>query len=107
MFLKLFIADVKMIFRNRQSFFWALMFPLMFTFIFGFFFGNSSSAGNVAYLDNANNEISQSLRSTMDQSGLFKINDTYSSVDDIKSAVKNSKISARKKFRISISWFMW
>ncbi|OGD65947.1 hypothetical protein A2215_04075 [Candidatus Berkelbacteria bacterium RIFOXYA2_FULL_43_10] len=94
MFLKLFIADVKMIFRNRQSFFWALMFPLMFTFIFGFFFGNSSSAGNVAYLDNANNEISQSLRSTMDQSGLFKINDTYSSVDDIKSAVKNSKISA-------------
>lgn len=94
MFLKLFIANVKMILRNRQSFFWALMFPLMFTFIFGFFFGNSSSAGNVALLDNADNEISQSLRLAMDKSGLYKINDTYSSENDIKDAIKNSKISA-------------
>lgn len=35
--LKLFIADIKMLFRNRQALFWSLAFPLIFTIVFGFF----------------------------------------------------------------------
>jgi ABC-2 type transport system permease protein len=37
MFGRLFVADAKMIVRNRQSLFWALIFPIMFTAIFGLF----------------------------------------------------------------------
>jgi ABC-2 type transport system permease protein len=34
---RLFLADLKMIFRNRQALFWALAFPIMFATIFGLF----------------------------------------------------------------------
>jgi ABC-2 type transport system permease protein len=34
---KLFAASVKMLYRDRQSLFWALMFPIIFTVVFGLF----------------------------------------------------------------------
>lgn len=37
MFGRLFAADLKMIFRNRQALFWAIAFPIMFATIFGLF----------------------------------------------------------------------
>jgi len=34
---KLFIADLKMLLRNKQALFWSLFFPLIFTFVFDLF----------------------------------------------------------------------
>ena len=37
MLVHLIIADLKMIYRNRQALFWAMAFPLIFVTIFGLF----------------------------------------------------------------------
>ena len=69
--IKLFIADLKLTIRNRQSLFWMLMFPLMFTFIFGFFFGKGSvSAGTIALINQSNTPIAQSMEKAMDEKEL-------------------------------------
>ena len=71
---KLFVADLKMLSRNRQSLFWSLMFPLMFTVIFGFFFGGSTtSVGNVELVNNSNTEIAVGLEKALNSTDLFKI----------------------------------
>lgn len=34
---KLFIASIKMLYRDKQALFWALAFPVIFTVVFGLF----------------------------------------------------------------------
>ena len=34
---KLFVASVKMLYRDRQALFWAMAFPVIFTVVFGLF----------------------------------------------------------------------
>lgn len=91
--LKLFLANLKMITRNRQALFWSFMFPLLFTFIFGFFFGKSNRAGTVAIIDQANNKMSQTLVTTLDKAELFKIK-TETDIEKAKSDIKKSTISS-------------
>jgi ABC-2 type transport system permease protein len=71
----LFVANLKMMVRGRQSLFWALAFPLMFTVIFGFFFGNgnSGSGGRVALINDSSTEIAQSFEKAITASDVFKI----------------------------------
>ena len=89
----LFIADLKMMFRNRQAIFWSFMFPLMFTFIFGFFFGKNTSIGTVDLINKSQTELSQNLTTFLDESKVFKINKT-DNFDNSKDQLKNGKISA-------------
>lgn len=91
---KLFIADLKMLFRNRQSAFWALMFPLMFTFIFGFFFGKNSTTGNIILINRSNTQIAESLQKAISDSNLFTIQTGYTDVDVAKTQVEKSKVAA-------------
>ncbi|MFA6423613.1 MAG: ABC transporter permease [Patescibacteria group bacterium] len=92
--LKLFLTDLKMMLRNRQAFFWSLMFPLMFTGIFGLFFGgNSSIAGSIVIKNNSKTELAQNLEKTLVDSKVFDIkNET--NVDTAKELVKKGQLSA-------------
>lgn len=92
--LKLLIADIKMIFRNRQSTMWALAFPLVFTCIFGFFFGENSSNGNLIIINNSNSEIAKNLDQAVTDSKLFTIKTDVTSVDEARDLVKNGKVAA-------------
>jgi len=90
---KLFLADLKMMSRNRQALLWVFMFPLMFTFIFGFFFGKNSSAGTIGLINNSNSELSGSIEKSLIDSNLFnvvKIADETTA----KEQIKKTKISA-------------
>ena len=92
--LKLFLADLKMMFRNRQSLFWSIAFPLMFTIIFGFFFGGTNtSVGTVALINNSKTELAQNLEKTMTDSGLFKIK-KETDENSAKDELKKSQITA-------------
>jgi len=92
--LKLFLADLKMIFRNRQYSFWAIMFPLMFTFIFGFFFGNkAASGGNIIFINKSNAPVAESLQKAMEQSGQFNINTSYDDLSEARKQVENNKVA--------------
>ncbi len=91
--LKLFLADLKMVVRNRQSLFWALMFPLIFTFIFGFFFGNNTNLGTIAVVNKSKSEIASGLVSAIEKSELYVVN----KADELlvaKDEIKKAKISA-------------
>ena len=57
----LFIANLKMIYRNRQALFWALVFPLLFVVIFGLFQFDQPPTVDLAIVDHAGDELSESL----------------------------------------------
>lgn len=90
--LKLFLADIKMMLRNRQAFFWMLMFPLMFTFIFGFFFGKSTTVGTIAVINQSQTELSQKVEQSIKDSGLFTISNEKDT-ETAKSQIKKNKLS--------------
>jgi ABC-2 type transport system permease protein len=93
MLLKLFLADLRMITRNRQALFWSFMFPLLFTFIFGFFFGSSTSVGKIGLINQSNTPLAQNIVSGLNNSSLFKIQ-TETDSDTAKTDIQNSKIAA-------------
>lgn len=90
---KLFLADLKMMLRNKQALFWAFMFPLMFTLIFGLFFGKNNSAGTIGLINNSQSELAIGIEKSLTESNLFTVN-KISSVDEAKNQIKKTKISA-------------
>jgi ABC-2 type transport system permease protein len=93
MFLKLFWANIKMLVRNRQALLFALIFPLVFTCIFGFFFGKNTTLGAVDVINNSQTELAKGLVTALEDSKLFKINQT-TDLESAKDEVKKSVISA-------------
>lgn len=70
---QLFLADLKMILRNKQALFWTLAFPLIFTVIFGFFFGESSASATVSVINRSNTQLAGKLTETLEQSKVLKV----------------------------------
>jgi ABC-2 type transport system permease protein len=67
MLLHLVAANLKMLFRNRQSIFWALLFPLIFVVVFGLFNLDETPTTKVLVIDNARDEFSTSLITSLDE----------------------------------------
>jgi len=90
---KLFISNLKMLARNRQSLFWVLFFPLMFTFIFGLFFGKNTSLGTVTLLNKSDSQIATGLTEVLEKSDLYKIQNG-TDIDSAREDIKKGKIAA-------------
>jgi ABC-2 type transport system permease protein len=90
--LKLFWSDLKMLFRNRQASFWALMFPLMFTVIFGLFFGKDSTNGTVIIINNSQTEIAKKIETTIVDSKLFAIDTSEKNIENARTKVKKGNV---------------
>ena len=60
--LALTIANLKMLARNRQAAFWALLFPLLLVVVFGLFDFKGVGSGNLIVVDQANSPMSKLLR---------------------------------------------
>lgn len=91
--LKLFIANLKMTIRNRQSLFWLLAFPLIFTVIFGFFFGGNMNSGTVALINKSDTKLAQGLEKAMTKTTAFKTK-TDISEKDARDQLSKSQISS-------------
>ncbi|MBU1148670.1 ABC transporter permease [Patescibacteria group bacterium] len=65
--LKLLWALIKMTFRNRQALFWTLAFPTMFIVIFGLFDFENMGSSHLAFIDKADNEISQQFKTGLEE----------------------------------------
>ena len=61
------IANLKMLARDRQALFWALLFPLIFVVVFGLFFRDTESAQTLAVIDNAQDSMSVQLIESLEQ----------------------------------------
>ena len=57
----LFLANLKMMVRNRQAIFWALFFPLLLVVAFGLFDFNNLGTGRMLIVDRAGTETSQQI----------------------------------------------
>lgn len=92
--IKLFLANLKIFTRDKDLFFWSMMFPLMFTFIFGFFFGKgSTSTGTIALVSLSHSEIAESFDKAIADSKLFKIQ-KEDNLELAKANLKKGKIGA-------------
>ena len=63
----LLVANVKLIYRNRQALFWSLAFPVMFLVILGLSFGDDEgSTTTIGVVDRAQDEVSERLLDELD-----------------------------------------
>ncbi len=61
------VANLKMLARDRQALFWALVFPLIFVVVFGLFFRDTQSTQTLAVIDYARDSMSEQLIESLEQ----------------------------------------
>lgn len=94
-YLKLFIASLKILFRDRLTLFWGLAFPVMFVVIFGLFsFGGGAGTTRLAILDQAKTNASKQLIEAMRQIKFFKVNETIANEAEAKKTLQDGKLEA-------------
>ncbi|MBI2936076.1 MAG: ABC transporter permease [Chloroflexi bacterium] len=90
--LALLVANLKMMVRDRQTLFWALVFPLIFVVVFGLFDVDRPSSSNMAVIDEANNQLSLSIREQLTQVELLNIDTSYASLEEAQEALRDGDL---------------
>jgi ABC-2 type transport system permease protein len=86
------IANIKMTFRDRQTLFWALVFPLIFVTVFGLFDIDSVDPSDIAIIDLSDSPQSQSLRTHLDSIQLLNVTSRYSTESDALQAIEDDDL---------------
>ena len=73
MLLTLFIANIKMLYRDRQALFWALVFPLIFLVVFGLVDFDQPPTVELTVVDLADDEVSGSFVESLEQIGFLTL----------------------------------
>ena len=90
--LALFVANLKMMVRDRQALFWALAFPLMFVGVFGLFDIGGGVSADIAIIDEADSEISRTIRDELSRIETLKIDADYSDQEEARRALKDGDL---------------
>ncbi len=88
---KLLWALIKMTFRNKQALFWTLLFPTMFIIIFGLFNFESMGSSHIAFIDQADNEISQQFISGIEEIEFLTI-DQVTDTEDAQNKLREGDL---------------
>ncbi len=91
MLLQLVIANLKMLLRNRQALFWALVFPLIFVAVFGLFNVGETPTTTVGLVDNARDQVSTSLVDNLSQVKSLTVK-RYESEDAARAELKDGDL---------------
>lgn len=81
---KLFSASTKILFRDRQALFWAMVFPLLFTVIFSLFARSGGGGGTVVIVTDQPSPVSEAIVAAFEQSDAI----TLEISDDFEAASK-------------------
>lgn len=93
MLVRLLIADLKMIVRNRQALFWAIVFPLLFVTVFGVFrFDDIGRAEVAIFEDGGSAEALRVGLASPDASRAMEIVDDYASIDEARAGLADGDI---------------
>lgn len=96
--LRLLIANLKMLSRNKMAMFWSFMTPIMFVTLFGLFFGKKATMGSIAIINNAQDTtpyaLSNELVKQLESAHIFKIQQMKGTIDDAKNQIKRGDIAA-------------
>ena len=88
----LLIANFKIMLRDRQALFWALVFPLILVMVFGVFDLERSSSANLAVIDQANSEGSRTLRRKLAGIEYLNIDTRYVSRSEAQEALQDGDL---------------
>ena len=77
--LPLLVANFKIMVRDRQTIFWALVFPLIFVVVFGLFDVGGPSSVDLGIVDHANTALSQSISGELAEIEFLDIHTGYAS----------------------------
>ena len=83
--LHLTIANLKMLARDKQALFWALVFPLIFVIVFGLFFPDTQSTQTLAVIDHAQDSMSAQLIENLQE------------VDSLRVVARDDEAQARRE----------
>jgi ABC-2 type transport system permease protein len=91
--LRLTVANIRSLVRDRAALFWTFFFPVMFVFLFGWIFGGSSdSKVAIGFVDQDNTQVSMGLQQSFSQVTLLTIQ--TGSLEAEKAAMQHGDISA-------------
>ena len=76
--LKLFVASMKMLYRNRQALFWSLAFPIIFVVVFGLFNFEQAPEAKVRVVVGEPSPVARSLVVALRQVDTFKVSERRS-----------------------------
>ncbi len=86
------LANLKMLFRNRQSLFWALAFPLLFVGIFGLFNLDQTTTTTIGVVDRSQDDVSRALIQSLDAINTFKV-ENRDDEDDARKDLKDGDLN--------------
>ena len=86
MLLQLVVANLKMLVRDKQSVFWAVVFPLIFVTVFGLFSVGGASTITLGVVDRAQDEVSTALVDSLSQVQTLEI-ERFDSEEAARAAV--------------------
>ncbi len=89
--IKLVIAIIKQVFRDKQTIFWSLIFPALFMVVFGLFNFSYTLNSNIIIIDKVNNTITQQLIKQLSIIDGIKINKDIDSEEIAKKYIIESK----------------
>jgi ABC-2 type transport system permease protein len=89
--LRLFVADLKMIVRNKQSLFWAIFFPIIFATIFGLFDFDDIGEAEVAVFGQ-DPALTQPVREAVDRVEPLELVTEYSTVEAAREALEDDEL---------------
>jgi len=72
-FRTLFISNMKMMYRDKQTLFWALLFPIIFIVVFGLFNLDEITPAKIGFIDEAKNQSSQQIEDSLKQIDLLDL----------------------------------
>lgn len=90
--LALFLANIKMLLRNRQALFWSLVFPLIFVTVFGLFDLGSIGSTKIAIVDKANTPLSEQLIQNLQSIDFLKVDQTLAEEAPARQALEAGRI---------------
>jgi len=91
MLLKLFIANLKMLLRNRQTLFWAMVFPVLLIVVFGLFNLDEPPTSKLAVVDQASNAASENVVDALGEIETLEVS-TAGDVDDAKQQLADGEL---------------
>ncbi len=89
---RLFLANLRMMLRNRQTLFWALIFPLIFVAVFGLVDFEGAGTANLAVIDLADTETSRDIALEMGGLELLEVDDAYTSQQEALEAIDDGDL---------------
>ena len=89
---RLLLANLKMMLRDRQTLFWALVFPLIFVAVFGLVDFDRASTADMAVIDMADSDLSRQMVAQLEQLDFLDLNDSYADFQEAQDALKDGNL---------------